>query len=330
MTLMTHNDARPDKPLTAVDSMFAQAFAKSVDGGGDGDGEAYADSSVSSGGDSASGGVRVGKSTRSTPEPHGDATKLGAQVWTTTTSIDNVVWHYVLSIDVGKPWHIHGSDFWPMLPNNPTEAAAKEEAAAAAAAKAAVDGSSAATTHSGSSHGWVAHSWFSGHQPTACVDGTHAISSGCVLVRVVSAADIPPFHNTRPIMVANDTHRFDLLELAPVGHNGWVLLGEVGRYVRVSSDRFNSVTFTAASAYSSGGIVVKVRGSEGETTAVTALEPMAVDGGGSGGGGDGGGSSISSSSSMRDAGTSGAQEEWVVHVQEVTFGASGEKTLVFH
>ena len=49
-----------------------------------------------------------------------------------------------------------------------------------------------------------------------------------------SARDIPAFHNIRPIMVANDTRVFDLLELAPVGHNGWVLLGEVGRYVRVS------------------------------------------------------------------------------------------------
>lgn len=49
-----------------------------------------------------------------------------------------------------------------------------------------------------------------------------------------SAHDIPALHNTRPIMVANDTRVFDLLELAPVSQNGWVLLGEVGRYVRVS------------------------------------------------------------------------------------------------
>lgn len=49
-----------------------------------------------------------------------------------------------------------------------------------------------------------------------------------------SAHDIPVVHNTRPIMVANDTHVFDFLELAPVAKNGWVLLGEVGRYVRVS------------------------------------------------------------------------------------------------
>ena len=58
--------------------------------------------------------------------------------------------------------------------------------------------------------------------------------TGDVMTLCRSAHDIPAFHNTRPIMVANDTRVFDLLALAPVAQNGWVLLGEVGRYVRVS------------------------------------------------------------------------------------------------
>eukprot|EP01043_Picozoa_sp_COSAG02_P117757 COSAG02_NODE_54307_length_296_cov_22.355330_1_plen_40_part_10 len=32
---------------------------------------------------------------------------------------------------------------------------------------------------------------------------------------------------------------------APVARNGWVLLGEVGRYVRVSKDRFDEITFSS-------------------------------------------------------------------------------------
>ena len=93
--------------------------------------------------------------------------------------------------------------------------------------------------------GWVAHHWFTGHRPTGCIRGWRALASGCVAARVRSAADVPPLHNTRPVMARNDTHQFDLLVLAPVVH-GWVLLGEAGAYVRVSRDRFESVTFAAS------------------------------------------------------------------------------------
>jgi hypothetical protein len=292
---------QPDKPATSVDSMFTQAF---INGVGDGDGDGVNGDVEAS--------LRMETSVRTTPQPHGDANKLGAQVWTTTVSIDAVVWHYVLSIDVDTPWHIHGSDFWPTLPNTAHESEATARSAT----------NSAATTPPRSG-GWVAHSWFSGHRPTACVSGSHALSSGCVVARVLSAEDIPPFQNNRPIMVANDTHRFDLMELAPVGLNGWVLLGEVGRYVRVSSDRFDGVSYTDASATGGGGgIVVRMSGSEGETTEVTALEPLVVEGSSSIGG--------SSSSSSSSASGAQAQEEWVVHVRRVIFDASGKTTLTFH
>ena len=237
---------QPDKPATSVDSMFAQAFAGS-------------ESERSEGAAMA----------RTTPQP------LGAEVWTTVVSISGVVWHYVISIDVGVPWHIHGSDFWPMLPNTASEA----EATA----------------------GWVASSWFTGHRPTPCMNGSRALKSGCVVARIFSAEDLPPFHNTRPIMVANDSHRFDLTELAPVGRNGWVLLGEVGRYVRVSSDRFDEVSFTAGGG---GGVAVQMSGSEGETASVTALQPL-------------------SSAEEKE------EEDWVVQVRSVTFGGSGKATIAF-
>lgn len=248
---------QPDKPVTSVDSMFAQAFTAN---------------------NNRFGGYSGSKSrVRTTPQPHNVPNKLGAQVWATTVSIEDRVWHYVLSIDVGIPWHIHGNDFWPNIPDS------------------ACDTMQLSATLSS---GWVAHSWFTGHRPTACVNGTYALSSGCIVAKVSSAEDIPPFHNKRPIMVANDTHQFDLLELAPIGPNGWVLLGEVGRYVRVSRDRFDGVLF------SSGGIVVKMSGSKGEAVELTALQPLAVD--------------------------DSAQVEWVVHVRNLTFGESGRATIVFH
>ena len=68
-------------------------------------------------------------------------------------------------------------------------------------------------------------------------------------------------------MAENDTHVFDLLELAPVV-NGWSLLGEVERYVRVSRDRIHDVSFAPA------GIRVNLMGSEGETIELTALRPV--------------------------------------------------------
>ena len=134
-------------------------------------------------------------------------------------------------------------------------------------------------------------------------------------------------------MVANDTRVFDLLELAPVARNGWVLLGEVGSYVRVSrwvcsaisvilvnvylhrlqehlhyeilidvdSDRFDDVRFLA-----SAGIQLSLSGSTGETIAVTALQPV----------------------SHADADGSGATSDWIVHVKQLTFG-SDKATMVF-
>merc|ERR1712228_1144121 len=62
-------------------------------------------------------------------------------------------------------------------------------------------------------------------------------------------------------------HVFDLTQLAPVGANGWVLLGDTSRYVSVSSKRFSMVAFV------SGGIQALVTGPPGERVALTALKP---------------------------------------------------------
>lgn len=244
---------QPDRPATAVDSMFAQS------------------------------GSRL--------PPSG-------QVWTTsvtlaatappknTSSAAAMVWHYVLSVDVKTPWQIHGSDFYPMMVAEPSQ----QPEAQLPPIK------------------WVAHSWFHGHGPTPCTHGSHAVASGCISKSglIESAADIPPLHNTRPIMVVNDTNAFDLMELAPVASNGWVLLGEVGRYVRVSKDRFDEIVFPSGEGTEDGGggIRLTLSGSAGEVTQVTALQPL-----------------------RRTVARSGSVE-WVVQVKEVQF--SGDRaTVVF-
>jgi hypothetical protein len=190
-------------------------------------------------------------------------------VWATSTTVKSHVWHYVLSIDVKSSWRLHGDDLYPKL---------------AAAVDMTREGGGAA-------EGWVAHPWFTGHAPTPCVHGSKALASGCVSASVKSYEDIPPIHNTRPIMVQNDTRVYDLMELAPVVH-GWVLLGEVDRYVRVSSDRFDDITFSTA------GIRASLRGSAGETAVVTALQPS-------------------------------QKGDWVVIVESATFGSTGKATIEF-
>ena len=187
-------------------------------------------------------------------------------VWATSTALSGVVWHHVLSIDVGLPWRLHGNDLYPPMPDVATAP----------------------------NEGWVAHPWFSptAHHPTTCTNGVRALASGCVVAHVRSAVDVPPIHNTRPIMAQNDTHAFDLLELAPVVR-GWALLGEVGAYVRVSRGRFERVEFVPT------GIRATLLGSEGETVEVAALRP------------DGAG-------------------DWVVLVKRATFrGDSGKLQIAF-
>lgn len=92
-----------------------------------------------------------------------------------------------------------------------------------------------------------------------------ALSSGCI--QGITADGMPSLHNDRPIMVANDTHAYDLHMLAPVGPNGWVFLGDTARYVAVSSKRFASV------AYLPQTLAVQVVGAKGEAVRLVALKP---------------------------------------------------------
>jgi hypothetical protein len=161
-------------------------------------------------------------------------------VWATSTSLADLVWHWILSVDVTTPWKLSGHDLYPPVANT-------------------------------SGKGWLVHTWFTGHGPTVCTNGSRALATGCILSHSLSATDLPELYNTRPIMVQNDTRVFDLTELAPIASNGWVLLGEVGRYVRVSRQRFENVAFTT------NGIRAAVSGAIGEVIQIAALQPSGTD-----------------------------------------------------
>lgn len=170
--------------------------------------------------------------------------KLQGHIWSTYAEVDGVdvrsrvstlLWHYVLSIDVHASWHLQKGDFYPPLDMN---------------------------------LGWVAHRWHRLHAPTPCLPGQLAVKSGCLLgPSAFIESDLPRVLNDRPVMVANDTHRFDLLQLSPVLANGWVLLGETTKYVSVSRKRFRSVTVTSA------GISVEADGVINEEIQLVALQP---------------------------------------------------------
>ena len=222
-------------------------------------------------------------------------------VWATSVGISGCTWHYVLSIDVGTPWRIHAEDFYPAIPSQLHADGLYSSIPSPGGVSGADAPGAEVTDHSPPvdveavpSEGWVAHQWFTAHEPTRCTHGQRALASGCVSAHVRSASDVPPLHNTRPIMMQNDTYLFDLMELAPVV-SGWVLLGEVGAYVRVSRVRFEAVSVSLA------GLRAGLVGSRGEKVEVTALRPV----------------------------SSSTPADWVVMVKSVTIGVSGKAEVVF-
>ena len=174
-------------------------------------------------------------------------TSLGASLWSAKTGqhpANGHVWgthasvnvsasgtmlvHFILSIDIKPPgWQLSASDLYP-----PTQPGAR----------------------------WVVHRWGS-----ACANGSDATGSGCASAVPGGAKTLVRIVNDRGIAVANDTHAFDLHMISPVLANGWVLLGDLERYVSVSSRRFASV------AASEGSLSIDVLGVAGETVRLTAL-----------------------------------------------------------
>ena len=152
---------------------------------------------------------------------------LPGHVWSTYSEVSSHHWHYVLSIDVLERWALHGDQVYPPVSGRV-----------------------------------LGRRWHQSHAPRPCRAGQRAVASGCIL---------PPSKtwdilNDRPIMVANDSHHFDLLQLSPVLPNGWILLGELEKYVSVSARRFAEIRV-------SNGISVELQGVPGEQLRIVALEP---------------------------------------------------------
>ena len=170
---------QPDKPATAVDSMFVggqrgqrgQREQREPEGGG--------------------GGGRAGEpqGARRGGQADGPRQPPLGHVWATATTLASggggagavgvgasMVWHYVLSVDVKTPWRIHGDDFYPKLP----------------APKGAAPSGVPAPPAPPVSLQWVARPWFTGHGPTRCVHGAKALGSRCITASVAAARDVRP------------------------------------------------------------------------------------------------------------------------------------------
>ena len=160
---------------------------------------------------------------------------------------------YVLSIDVSIPFQLSERDLYAAIKGT-TEAARWSPRMAA-------------------KDGWLARRWFK----SSCINGSAAVASGCVLPPISSAATMPEIINDRGIVVQNDSHTFDIHTLYPILDNGWVLLGDLERYVSLTSKRFLS-----ASAAQPGDVgpnatlVVSVLGMPAEVLRLTALKPTAA------------------------------------------------------
>lgn len=121
--------------------------------------------------------------------------------------------------------------------------------------------------------------------PARCRPGADAVSTGCVSLA-------PPNRTASSRSAAASDLKFDLFVSSPVLAGGWVLLGEIGKYVSVSEARFASVVATAAT------LTVQVHGAPAEVVSVTALR-------------------------------AGAGRTWSVVVRSVTLGAAGTAELRF-
>ena len=110
---------------------------------------------------------------------------------------------------------------------------------------------------------YVAAPWARGFAASAAACAQGAPAAGCVAP--FSAAEPLPIFTGAPQL--NYTHDFELYSLAPLYANGWALVGELGKVVRVSPARF------AFAAPAGAGFEFGVLGAAGEAVAVAVLAP---------------------------------------------------------
>ena len=76
---------------------------------------------------------------------------------------------------------------------------------------------------------------------------------------MVSLSKSDPSECATSLNITTDCFAFQLYCVAPVASNGWVLTGEVGKFLPMSVNRVTSVVVKRG-----GGFVVVVRGAPGE------------------------------------------------------------------
>ena len=125
---------------------------------------------------------------------------------------------------------------------------------------------------SGLATGYVALPWSRGLDQlnSSCAEGSPA--SQCVVsVTDEAGINITTGINEDTQYAKGSQHPFDILSLSPVLNNGYALLGELFKFVRVSPVRFSSVSTTPLPS-----LQVTVLGSSGESVDVLVLVPGGI------------------------------------------------------
>ena len=131
------------------------------------------------------------------------------------------------------------------------------------------------------------------HRSADCIAGADAVATGCVRVTEGTSEDDPLIALDPGITWPFGTHTMQLHTATVLRPGGVTLLGELDKFVPLSSKRFTNVSDTAG-----GGLTVVVVGKPGEEVHVTALRPRGA-------------------------------ASWVVARDDVTIGATGVAMLQY-
>jgi hypothetical protein len=269
---------QPDKPMTAVDTTFSSpgqdlrgapggmcksSWMSAADGGAvwssvtqisyedrtsDTAGapstapSSAADTLASGGGGGARGGAAGAGAPSATTDTHTLTPHAAAGTYTT---------HFVLGINVTRPWELQRSDVWPR----------------ASASQTYLSRAWAPPINTEPISMGAKLRRYSSVPP--CVNGTAAVASGCVSAAAPGGRPLPSlqsFPAAASGAYAIGESPFVLLAVHGVLSNGWVLW-EDGKYVSVSKRRFRHMIVSNAS------IALTISGSPGEIVHLVALRP---------------------------------------------------------
>ena len=205
---------QPDRPLLAIDASFAKA----------------------------------GQEPRGPPNGHCKSSWMSAAdngaVWSSVTQLGagGPTAHFVLAINVTRPWVLQRGDLWPRLSPSST---------------------------------YLSRPW--GRAAAPCANGSLAVASGCVAASPPDGSSPLPDVRSR-CANASGTYAvgespFALVAIHEVPASGWVVWEE-DKYVALSRQRFLAVG--ALGGAGSSGLRVELRGAAGEVVKLVALRPGAA------------------------------------------------------